>query len=350
MELANAILDQTFAFDARQMLYSKLIKGPTTMPKVIGFQVNGIGNGHLTQAKCVYDVLVDHFDIPIVVVYGRDAIDSTLFSKSKIVFKRYMSTPEGVNSGLIYPLLVDFLSLKDTRAFETMYGVNTWINFLVGDLHNYRTKQLMIAPQYGSTNSKLLVAAYFTKKVGHVSCSGIMKDNIVTDHILPPLINAERITRDVDDKLILCYSVSGIDFPSTLRKISRKHKDFTFHYFKNYDPNVRFLKNVVLHPTSRDEFKAYQMRAAAVLCTSGNELIQECVYNGIPVASLPCSSLQEEQIENNEYYTNRGCSVPMHAELNVSELTSSDVSITQNEITDMMNGRDQQIVDIVNKC
>ena len=41
------------------------------------------------------------------------------------------------------------------------------------------------------------------------------------------------------------------------------------------------------------------------LCTSGNELIQECVYNYIPVASMPCSKKQFEQMHNYKKYLSK---------------------------------------------
>ena len=32
-------------------------------PQILGFQINGIGNGHLTQSKTVYDVLIKKYKL-----------------------------------------------------------------------------------------------------------------------------------------------------------------------------------------------------------------------------------------------------------------------------------------------
>ena len=40
--------------------------------KVIGFQVCGVGNGHITQSKVVYNILIKKYKIPLVIIYGRN--------------------------------------------------------------------------------------------------------------------------------------------------------------------------------------------------------------------------------------------------------------------------------------
>ena len=36
--------------------------------KIIGFQINGVGNGHITQAITIYNILIKYFEIPVVVI------------------------------------------------------------------------------------------------------------------------------------------------------------------------------------------------------------------------------------------------------------------------------------------
>ena len=34
-------------------------------------QINGVGNGHIKQAKTVYDILIKKYEIPIVIIYKK---------------------------------------------------------------------------------------------------------------------------------------------------------------------------------------------------------------------------------------------------------------------------------------
>ena len=57
----------------------------TKKNKIIGFQILGIGNGHLTQSIEIYKVLVKYYKIPVVLIYGIADGYNVHFSKSKVI-------------------------------------------------------------------------------------------------------------------------------------------------------------------------------------------------------------------------------------------------------------------------
>ena len=86
------------------------------------------------------------------------------------------------------------------------------------------------------------------------------------------------------------------------------------------------------------------------LCTSGHELIQECVFLGQPVASMPCDKWQEEQVENWEYYTTKGWCEAMTDELDIDKLVKRDVSKQRDEMVTLLEGREQVVLKLIENC
>ena len=354
MDLAYSLTEQIVTFDLVNAFNSKVlgVTAHTNKTKVIGFQINGIGNGHLTQAKTLYDILIHHYEIPIVLVYGRENTNGIRFDASEIIYRPYSSTQESTNNGDVIAMLTDFISSKHTFKYEESHQINFWVNLLVADMGNFRTTQLVVANQFSTENLKMVVPLFFSQGTGNIKLVSIMKPSMITPYIIPPLINTSKISgrTKVEPRRILCYSVSGEEFPRTLQFLARKYKDFTFDYFLNYTHPYHMSANIHIHPTSKVTFQEYLRTTAAVLCTSGHELTQECLHMGIPVASIPCSSSQEEQVENFAYYTGRGWSVPMTNELNLKELVERDVSAQQEEFTALIDGRDAKVLDLIAKC
>lgn len=68
---------------------------------------------------------------------------------------------------------------------------------------------------------------------------------------------------------------------------------------------------------------------------------------GIPVASMACSTLQEEQVENFEYYTSNAWCVPMDEYLDIESLIRRDVSKQKMSITKMIEGREEKILKLI---
>ena len=74
------------------------MKKPIESPlKTIGLVVNGVGNGHITQAKTVYDILLKKYKIPIVVIWGRDDGCDSLFKNSHVAYHKMFSNPESIS-------------------------------------------------------------------------------------------------------------------------------------------------------------------------------------------------------------------------------------------------------------
>jgi hypothetical protein len=351
----DAIIDQISTINIENTysaIQSKTFGLPKPKTKIIGLQINGFGNGHLTQGKVIYDVLIKHYDIPIVVVYGRNDTNGIMFKQSQIIFEPTCSTNTSVNDGDILPLFTDFISVKKTKIYEANYQINYWINLFVSDYGNFRTHQLAIANQFSTTNAKLLIPIYAMSTFAYITYVSMLRPSILTDKVMPPLISLAPFDpkRPISSTTILCYSVSGDDFPKTIEFLSRFYPKYTFHLFLNYNPSISFPTNVIIHPTSTSEFQTYMKQAAAVLCTTGHELILECVFHGIPVASMPCSEAQEEQVENFHYYTKQEWCVPLDIDTDIETLICRDVSLYQKCIKACIENRDERILKLIEEC
>ena len=173
---------------------------------------------------------------------------------------------------------------------------------------------------------------------------------MLTSRTLPPLIDTSALIWKPEPKRILCYSVSGEAFPRTLRRIARRHPDYVFEYFLNYTHSCRVPDNVRVHPTCKTVFKEHQQNAAAVLCTSGHELIQECVYMGLPVASMACDEAHEEQVENGQYYTTKGWCQAMTDDLDLANLVKIDVTKPRAEMVSLVEGSEAKVLKLIKEC
>lgn len=200
---------------------------------ILGFQINGIGNGHLTQAKTVYDVIIKKYQIPVVIFYGKNNNNiANYFSKSKVVFKKMYSTPESTNDFKMSAFLRDTFSIKQTKPFEKQFGINKWFNFFVADLFNFKTKQINIAHQWAIQHKIPFIAAKIGKTFNNINFVSIYKPCLTDKYTIPPLIDLKKVDRrNIKKKYILAYSVSGQDFPTRLIKLAEKYFNYNFYYF-----------------------------------------------------------------------------------------------------------------------
>lgn len=270
--------------------------------KKLGLIVNGIGNGHITQAITVYKILKKKYQIPIVVIWGRDEGCDNLFPDSYVAYHKMFSNRETINSMNKSKVLKDFwFNSLPSYHYENIYGVNMWWNFFVPDLFNFRTTQINVSSQIAMEDWKIdilqKISAYLTYSIP----VSINFKNKYSNYYLPPLICEKKIEREIDDKLVLCYSVSGEDFYKELKKIADKYIDFKFKYFTNLEFK-NSNKNIEIFLPDKENFKNYLKQCVCVLCTSGNELILECVYNNIPVGTMACSNMHFEQKYNEDLY------------------------------------------------
>ena len=153
--------------------------------QVVGFQVNGIGNGHLTQAKVVYGVLIERYEIPVVLIYGREGGFDEAFPKSSVVYVESYSSNEAVSDMNVFKLLLDIVWVKPTRRYELHHGITRWINFWVSDFQ-YRTKQIQIANQLSVDDPRIDLVANTVKLLSNVVGVSIHLPSKHTNHTIPP--------------------------------------------------------------------------------------------------------------------------------------------------------------------
>lgn len=334
--------------------YKKKFKNVTTTKKnnytkVIGFQVCGIGNGHITQSKVVYNILIKKYRIPIVIIYGRNGGFDDYYKESKVIYKNMKIDAEGCNDMKTNKLLKELLNFKDSEKFEKVYGVNNWINFWIIDWFNYRTKQFAVASQLSLPH---LTGLIFLNNLLSITIPiSIFHKNSFSKYKFPSLIDDQKLDRsNVDKKMVVAYSVSGKVFPLLLNKIAKNNPGYTFNYFKNYDTNLITEKNIIQHKSSKLEFKNYLSKAGIVFCTSGNELIQECTYNKIPVGTIPCSRVHFEQNFNYKNYVKKfKWAEEMKEKINLEKLKEKNMNNYSKFIEDSLKDRDKIILELISK-
>lgn len=315
---------------------------------IIGFQVNGVGNGHLTQAKTIYAVLIKKYEIPVIIIYGINNDYDNVFFQSKVVHKKKYSTQESTNNMKLISQLKDIIKIKSTKKYEEKFGINKWFNFFVTDYFNYRTKQICIANQFSVKNIKLDLLFKISKLLSNISYVSIHIPSKYTKHIIPPLIDMKYIKRKIKKRVILAYSVSGQDFPTRLIKLSKKYSNYKFYYFTKTIINKDIPKNISIFKPDQKNFKKYIKICAAVLCTSGNQLLLESVYNKIPVAIMPCSAKHFEQVHNiKKYVDTLKYATYMSTDLDLNSLVKKDMTLPYLDLKKIMHNRDKKILNLV---
>ena len=99
--------------------------------------------------------------------------------------------------------------------------------------------------------------------------------------------------------------------------------------------------------TSKEQFKKYMKICGAVFATAGLELTQECVYNKIPIAIMPCSKVHFEQIFNyNTYIYKYNWAVPMNKNINLNNLTNRNMDTVSNKFRNDIKERNKVIMNL----
>lgn len=325
---------------------------PSVKKPCFGMQICGVGNGHISQAKSVYDILEHKYDIPIVIIHGakKNSADS-VFPKDKIVYEDGYTTQEDVNNMNILPIIKDAVKNKHTEKYENAYGVNTWLNFWVTDIHNMRTQQINISNQILLPSILVSVIVVVIKFINQVEIVSIGHPNKFSNKHVPALISTDPIDRrNVNKDIILAYSVSGSDFPYVLYKLANNYPEKSFHFFSKKH-HLNFPSNVNLHNPQREKFKQLLAVAGAVLCTSGHELVQECVYNCIPVATMPCSRKQFEQRFNYKQYCEKlQFAVKMNKRTDLVKLVNRKPSEINRRFIESIQNRPSDVLKCIESC
>lgn len=316
--------------------------------KNLGLLINCFGIGHLTQANNFYKIAKKiGYNINIIILFSNKFIDTKEynFNKEKIIII-YMDIEEK-NAGnldsysIIKYLLFNTISNKNK---VNNYGINNkidlWINFFAPAM-NLDIKTLLISRQ--SSHNMSLINNYITNyfisyNLIHVS---ILKKNMFSDYWIPSLIDDKRLVKNkIKTKICVAYYSFDGPFMNILKHIAINNSDYKIYLFKNkkYD---NLPKNIIVKNISKIEFKNYLKICSCVLCTSGNELIQECVYNYIPVATMPSNYNNWEQIENFNFYCKElNYSEEMTINTNLDSLSNKNVKKIGDDFNKSIKNRD----------
>ncbi len=320
--------------------------------KIAGFLICGIGRGHLSQAKTIYDIMIDSISIPIIIITGIEGGYDNIFNKSKVIYKIELTTPKSIQDMEEFKVAIDFFTPKFTLFYEYQYQINLWINFWQIDLYNPYTKQICIGEQYNCNHSGIDLGVRLAKNLCNISIYSLMEKNRFSTNYLGPLINSNECDRsNIDHNLVLAYSISGIDFINTLNIISRNHTNFKFNLFIDYKSDIKVDKlnnNIKIYDTNNKIFKQFLDKSSCVLCTTGNELIQECVNSKIPVATMPCATSHFEQVSNyNNYVSTLKYAESMYDNMNLIEIIKKDMSTIYIDFKKRLKDRDIKIRQLI---
>nr|QFG74620.1 MAG: hypothetical protein [Megaviridae environmental sample] len=316
----------------------------TSSNKILGFQICGIGNGHLTQAEIIYNVLIKNYKIPVVIIYGMEDNFSNIFSESTVIYKKMYSSRESTGNMNKFNMALDLFKLVKIKNYEKEYNITTWVNFWITNLFNMRTKQIILANQFSISDIRINIITSMMKKLSYTDIISIHLPSKLTNYVVPPLINLNKIKRkEIKDNLILAYSVSGENFTEFIFILAKNNPLYKFKYFTYNTINI-YPENIELFKPDKLNFQKYLKNCAAVLCTSGNELILECVYNNIPVATMPCSLKQFEQVHNyKKFVENLKYALPMTKYLDINLLKNRNTTKFSLDLIDSLKNRDCKI-------
>jgi hypothetical protein len=322
----------------------------------LAFGVLAVGQGHMTQAKAIYDIVLRNgYSVPIIfcMVSNKNTVVekcNMYFTHSKIEFVKIYANEDDMNSMNLIGNLRFFASMLrpfDTSKYEVKYNIGMWVNFWVPTIHTFNMPAICIAPQFSVKDWRMKnIVRLFKRKQVPVS---IMEENPYSPYVVPSLINLNPITRRRGyKKVCVAYAVSGKDFGKVLEQIATNNPDFEIHFFFGKEKPSKLSPKIVWHATSVHEFKAYMEICCCVLATAGNELVQECAFNGIPVAIMPCSAAQFEQMCNYEKYVNRlRYAEPMTPTMTLKKLANRDVTKVQRDFEKSVEKREDIIVSLI---
>ena len=127
----------------------------------IGLLIQGVGNGHITQANTIYDILIKNgYLIPIVILYGpKNKNLNFINNQSKIIYKKQIIDEElQANSESLKTLFLSlyevFKSKEYIYLYEKKYNLNLWINFFAPVFFT-KIPMLVISSQFNIEDYKI---------------------------------------------------------------------------------------------------------------------------------------------------------------------------------------------------
>jgi len=325
------------------------------------FHILGVGTGHITQAKVLYDIYLQNgYKIPYIIYACKDKKNikniENLFKNSLVIHKYMNITEKDINNynlNIKTAIKVIYYYFKYYNILK--YKADLYISFGTHVPYIIYNKQIIITNVILINGWKEKLYSNISKIISTNKIYSILFKNNLTNLTLPSLINMNKINRDnIDKKMCIAYSVSGFTFFNTLIEIAKNNKKYTFYYFTNYitnnNNNIDIPENIILMKKDLFTFKEYLSKTTCVLCTTGNELIQECVYNKIPNASIYCDINQNEQYNNYKLYVKKyKWSIEMNNNLIIDDLIINNSIINSyNEFIELNKNAKQRILDIIN--
>lgn len=278
------------------------------MPIRLLYGVQGTGNGHISRARKMAAHLAQCDDVEVTWLFsGRDPaqlFDMEIFGAYE--WRRGLTFTTH-NGRLLYgrtlldshPLQflkdVRQLSLKQYDLVVTDFEpVTAWAARIrgipcIGIGHQYAF-QYSIPKAGGDPISRTVMRQFapVTKGIGlHWHSFG--------QPILPPIIDSTLTpTPGNEPQRVLVY----LPFEEQ-REVTRLLQQLPGHDFVQYAPSLEDGEdgNVQLRRTSLQGFRDSLVRAKAVICNAGFELVSECLHLGLPVLAKPLRG-QMEQISN----------------------------------------------------
>jgi len=329
------------------------------------FTVLGVGKGHITQAKYFYNLLISkkEYDIKFINIICRYEIFKKNIKNYKLIFPdckikniNIKSTENDIsnifNINIIsnFKIIYDSLLTKDTNFIFKKYKIDLNIGFFIPKLFLKKpsVKTIDIANQY-SVNSFLIDMLGYNKLANNITPISIINKNKFSKYVLPSLISNVKLTRhNVDKNICVAYDVSNIHFAKKLNIVAKNNPKFKIYFFMNEKPSINLESNIKFKFSST-KFKKYLNKASCVLSTSGHTLVQECVYNNIPIAIMPCNKSHFEQLSNYKNYINLKYAVPMDKNIKLNKLRKLNINNKLLELEKTLKNRDKIIMDILDK-
>ena len=296
------------------------------------------GQGHLTQAcnfykhireeyKIVALVLILPVDIPMTT--AENTIKSTiLFEDNPFIWFNPVVLSTSDDCSTIWKCMIDVAIISNCSK-PTFVNIckNTCAEFHISfwgfDWYD-NIPTLGIARQSISLYPNcLLLKSFYSNFYNRIHYIPIIvdseeesKSNSIYGNSIPPLINTARIERNITSKSCLLY-LRDADYLTFLPELVNNNPDFTFNVFTTHTSTYSH-KNITYHMIG-PKFKDYMKTASCMITSSGNETIQECVYNEIPISIFKPTTDFEQRINYN-IYTRNGMALPFSEKIDLHKL------------------------------
>jgi len=323
--------------------------------KNIGFFICAVGNGHFSQAHTIFSILIKYgYKVPVVICFGKDKNKSweKKLPGTDIYHELMPVSEENMNNYnnpiSLYNIARAIFIPKNMEKYIQRYDLDMIISFWTPSVvTKLSIPWICMANQYTIDYVALNIINHLCKN-NQIPVS-IGESNRYSPYSLPSLIDTTPIRREnIKNNICVAYAVSGLDFQRCLAKIAINNPTFEIHFFLKAGSSIILPSNVHYHLTSRSEFRKYLEKTACVISTAGNELVQECVLNGIPIAIMPCSSVHFEQVSNiSKYVIRLQYAIHMKPGLSLTELSKQNMIIAQKHIQQSIKNRDKDVINLV---